>query len=150
MQAGAHAALFGEEVGRHGRVVQEAEGVVGAGDEGVEESRGEVQGEGEAAEDGDVQGLAAREEVLHGRFEGCSFGVEAIGPDVFAGGVVLAADFKAFFEVFAAVESVGGDFFFGRALAYFFEAWLGVAPVCFGRGPCEAVLLGLRPREEVR
>lgn len=44
VQAGAHAAPVGEEVGGYGWVVEEAEGVVGAGDEGVEECWGEVQG----------------------------------------------------------------------------------------------------------
>lgn len=108
-----------------------------------------MQGEGEPAQDGDVDFLTAGEEILHCGFERRSFRVaEFIRPLVLPCGIVLAADLETFFLVVAGAEALGFDVRFGRAQTDFFAPLLHVASVCLGRGPGELVFLRLRAREE--
>lgn len=130
----------GKQVPAHRGVVEESKGVVVVGHEAVEEGGGEGHADCDGAHDFRVEGGAFREEGGHGLFEAEEVVIGGLlGPLVGVVGLVLAADFEGFLDVWGGgAEGLdGGDV---GEIGYFLAAGGRVAAVGFGGGPCEGEL----------
>ena len=150
VRPGAHAARVApEHVASHGRVVQQAQGVVGVADEAVEEGLvGQAHADGDGAHDRRVQRRELREEGGHGGAEAWHGGRGGlVGPAVGVGRLVVATHLEGFFDVGAggAQRRDGGA---RGELGDFLAPRGGVAAVGFGGGPCQGVFGGGREAEE--
>lgn len=159
MLAGAHlAGVDLKEAAGHGRVVQQAEGVVAVGDEAVEVGLlRQAHADGDGAHDGLVEAGEVGEEGGHGLPEprelaDCLVVVVVVvvlaRPAVGVARLVLAADLEGFFDV-GDGGAQGGHGGRGGELADFLAAWGGVAAVGFRGGPGEGVLGGGGEAEEL-